>query len=112
MKGVYLNKLHRYAGICLTPFLLIQTISGLMLDFGLFRRGTSALSGQEAQPERSVLDAFLVKVHFGPGIVNDGYHILLAIAIVWMTVSGWLLYLRIRKARKKSVTVAAPGAAP
>jgi uncharacterized iron-regulated membrane protein len=112
MKGNYLNKLHRYVGICLTPFLVIQTLSGLLLDFGLFRRGASGPGGEEAQQVRSALDALLVKLHFGPGVVNDGYHILLGIAILWMTVSGWMLYLRIRRVRKKSVTVAAPGAAP
>jgi len=29
-KGIYLNKLHRYVGICIAPFLVIQTLSGLL----------------------------------------------------------------------------------
>jgi len=31
MKAIYLNKMHRYAGICIAPFIVIQTFSGLLL---------------------------------------------------------------------------------
>ncbi len=95
MKGPYLNKLHRYVGISMAPFLLLQAASGLFLDFGLFRRG------EGVQPEaRGWGDLLLVKLHFAPGVVSDAYHLLLGAAIAWMAVTGWLLYLRIRRARK------------
>ncbi len=98
MKGPFLNKLHRYVGITMAPFLLTQTVSGFFLDFGLFRRGSKA-------PEvRGPWDLLLLKIHFSPGLVSDAYHLLLGAAIAWMAVSGWLLYLRIRRARRSAAS--------
>jgi len=98
-----LNSLHRHVGIVIAPFLIIQTLSGLFLDFGLFRRnaGTGGAGGAPTP-----LDALLVKLHFGPGLLNDAYHLLLGAGIVWMAVSGWLLYLRLRRARKRVAATA------
>ena len=114
MKGPVLNKLHRYVGITMAPFLLVQTLSGLFLDFGLFRRGA-----QVPEP-RGPWDLLLVELHFSPGLVSDAYHLLLGAAILWMAVSGWLLYLRIRRARRsaalrppaKTDSPTPPGGAP
>ncbi len=97
MKGPYLNKAHRYVGIIIAPFMVIQVLSGLFLDFGLFRRG----GGGGATVERVGWDLFLVKTHFGAGLLNDTYHLLLACGIIWMACTGWLLYLRIRRLRRK-----------
>lgn len=98
MKGARLNRLHRGVGLVIAPFLVLQTLSGLVLDFGLFRRGaggTPAL-GQEEQ-----LDLILEKIHFGPGWLGDSYHLLLGTATVWMALSGWLLFLRLRRNRQR-----------
>ncbi len=103
MKGPYLNKAHRYVGIIIAPFMIIQVLSGLFLDFGLFRRGEGGGVGG-ATVERAGWDLFLVKTHFGPGVLNDAYHILLACGIIWMACSGWLLYLRIKRLRRKQGT--------
>jgi uncharacterized iron-regulated membrane protein len=110
-KGIYLNKLHRHVGIFIAPFLVIQTLSGLLLDFGLFRRGSSGTGMGEASHARNVADTLLAKLHFGPGTVNDCYHLVLGVGVIWMALSGWALYLRIRKARKKSMNIIAPGGA-
>ena len=104
MKGPYLNKLHRYVGISIAPFAVIQVLSGLFLDFGLFRRGAAGTHGTATQ---GGWDRLLVKTHFGPGFLNDAYHILLACGILWMAGSGWLLYLRIRRLRRKGAVTAA-----
>ena len=109
MKGIYLNKLHRNVGICIAPFIVIQTVSGLLLDFGLFRRGSFGPGVEEASHARNVVETLLVKIHFGPGLLNDCYHLLLGLGVLWMAVTGWMLYLRIRKMRKKSMTVVSPG---
>lgn len=109
MKAIYLNKLHRYVGISIAPFIVIQTFSGLLLDFGLIRRGSFGQGGADASHTRNVVDTLLVKIHFGPGIVSDCYHILLGLGVLWMAVTGWMLYLRIRKLQKKSMTVISPG---
>lgn len=94
MKNFRLNTLHRYVGITIAPFLVIQTISGLLLGFGQFRKDTPA-------PERGAMDQFLVAIHFGPGLFSTIGHVLLAAGIFWMAVSGWVLFLRIRRARRK-----------
>ncbi len=99
MKGPYLNKAHRYTGIIIAPFMVIQVLSGLFLDFGLFRRGATGAAGPPAM--RAGWDLYLVKTHFGPGLLNDAYHVLLACGIIWMACSGWLLYLRIRRLRRQ-----------
>jgi uncharacterized iron-regulated membrane protein len=109
MKAIYLNKLHRYVGICIAPFIVIQTFSGLLLDFGFFRRSRSGSGVEEASHARNVADSLLVKIHFGPGLLNDCYHLLLGLGVLWMAVTGWMLYLRIIKMRKKSMTVVSPG---
>ncbi len=100
MKGPNLNKAHRYVGIIIAPFMVIQVLSGLFLDFGLFRRETSSPGGAAAT--HAGWDLFLVKTHFGPGVLSDTYHILLACGIVWMACTGWLLYLRIRRVLRKA----------
>jgi uncharacterized iron-regulated membrane protein len=97
MNKLVVNKLHRYVGIACAPFLVLQTLSGLFLDFGLFRRSGESMGGMES---RGAWDAFLVKVHFGPGWLGDAYHLLLGAGIVWMAVSGWVLYLRVRRAQR------------
>ena len=101
MKGTCLNKLHRYVGIAVAPFLVVQTLSGLLLGFGFFRRTGSALTDRGLPLVFEGLEVPLAKVHFGPGTLDDIYHLLLGICTVWMALSGWLLFLRGRRLRKK-----------
>ena len=107
MRAPPLNKLHRLVGIVIAPFVVVQALSGLFLDFGVFRRGVP-LVGDETGA-RGWWELALMKTHFGPGLLNDAYHILLACGIVWMACSGWLLYLRIRRVRRQPGT---PGGRP
>ncbi len=107
MKGPLLNKAHRYVGTAIAPFMILQVLSGLFLDFGLFRRGEAVPGGAAAA--RAGWDLFLVNAHFGPGLLSDFYHILLGCGIIWMACSGWFLYLRIRRLRHKG---AAPASKP
>ncbi|WP_298431892.1 hypothetical protein [Geobacter sp.] len=97
MKPITFNTLHRYVGIVTAPMLVVQTLSGLFLDFGLFRRGEGPMPGRAV----TGIEALLVKLHFGPGLIDDAYHLLLGAGILWMAVSGWLLYLRGRRARRR-----------
>jgi hypothetical protein len=109
MKAVILNKLHRYVGITLAPFLLLQTLSGLFLEFGLFRKSAPSPLEKATGINRGLFDTFLVKVHFGDGFASDCYHILLGLAITWMAVTGWMPYLRIWRAQRRSAGAAAQG---
>lgn len=108
MKGIQLNKLHRYVGITLAPFLVIQALSGILLKYGLFGRGVGGEMGRVLSPPGR-FDHLLVKIHFGPGLVNEIYHVLVALAILWMAVTGWLLFMRIRKAQKRMTRTHAAG---
>lgn len=106
MKGARLNRLHRSVGLVIAPFLVLQTLSGLVLDFGLFRRGAG---GTPALGQEQRLDLILEKIHFGPGWLGDSYHLLLGAATVWMALSGWLLFLRLRRNRRRLAAAAQSG---
>jgi uncharacterized iron-regulated membrane protein len=100
MKKIRINTVHRYIGIAISPFIALQTITGLFLDYGLFRRGSFGPGTARLQETLGVWDKFLTKTHFGSGLTNDTYHLLLGAGIIWMVVSGWVLYLRVRRNRK------------
>jgi uncharacterized iron-regulated membrane protein len=107
MKPIILNKLHRYVGITLAPFLMLQTLSGLFLDFGLFRGSAPSSAETVTARTRGLFDSLLVKVHFGAGLISDCYHVLVGLAITWMAVTGWMLFLRIRRVQRRSAVTAA-----
>lgn len=102
MKLIQLNKLHRYTGIVIAPFLVAQTLSGFLLNFSPIRQGLSGQAGGNAPAAPRPWDSVFVKAHFGPGAINDSYHLLLGAGIVWMAVSGWILYLRGRRLRNRA----------
>jgi len=95
-----INRLHRYVGIVIAPFLVIQTISGLLLSFGMFRRANGVNPASWG-----IWDRLLVRAHFGPDLLSDICHVLLSAGIIWMAATGWILYLRIRKFQNKRVRV-------
>lgn len=101
MKGQFLRTLHRYVGIITAPFLVVQTVSGLLLGFGVYRQPGAS----RAAPQELILpgswNALLVKAHFEAGWIGDAYHLLLGAGIVWMSLSGWLMFLNARRMRKK-----------
>jgi uncharacterized iron-regulated membrane protein len=102
MNRLIVNKLHRYVGIVIAPFLVIQTLSGLLLEYGLFRRAGALLEGGQSPVSGGHWNPLLVKIHFGPGLASDIYHLLLGAGICWMAISGWVLFLRLRRARKRA----------
>ncbi len=97
-KGVRLNTLHRYVGIILAPFLVLQTVSGLLLR--LARVGPS-VSEEGIGAPLNAWHQLLVRIHIGPGLLSTTYQLLLAAGVLWMAVSGWILYLRIRRGRNR-----------
>ncbi len=99
-KRLRLNLVHRYVGIVIAPFLVIQTLSGLLLDFGPFQRSGLFIGEEQSLVWRWFSVQLMSRIHFGPGLINDIYHILLGAGIVWMGVSGWLLFLKGRRARR------------
>ena len=102
MKGIQLNKLHRYAGIAIAPFLVVQALTGLLLNFSPFRQAVSAQAGGDPPAAPRPWVAISIKAHLGPGLISDCYHLLLGAGIVWMAVSGWILFLRGRRLRNNA----------
>lgn len=111
MKDIIIHKLHRYIGIAIAPFLVIQTISGLLLGFGLFRRPGMTITDRGVPILPGSWDRILIKLHFEPGWLGDAYHLLLAAGIVWMSVSGLIMYMKVRNRKKSanSLNGAPPG---
>lgn len=99
MKEILLHKLHRYVGIAVAPFLVIQTVSGLLLGFGFFRRPGAVMGGRVLPGS---LDELLMKIHFEPGWLGDAYHLVLGAGIIWIALSGWVIYLRGWRRRKSA----------
>ncbi len=95
---VRLNAIHRYVGIVLAPFLVLQALSGVLLR--LSRLQMVAGEGEAAAP-LSAWYRFLAVIHVGQGHYATAYQLLIAAGVLWMAASGWVLYLRIRRARNR-----------
>jgi len=100
MNTARLRRLHRIVGLIVSPFVLLQTLSGLFLGFGIFRRDAPA-AGPVFIPQGMGVEQFLIELHFGRSWYSDLYHLMLGAGILWMVVSGWMLYLRLRRARNR-----------
>ena len=103
MKELDLRKWHRNVGIVLAPLLVLQAISGVFLGaewlLGYHRRVGEVIRSN-VPPLIWLWDKILIEIHYGLGIPGATKHIVLGIGLVWITVSGFMIYLRIR-ARKK-----------
>lgn len=104
MEELDLRKLHRNVGIALAPLIILQGISGIFLSvdwlLGYHRRVGEII--REDIPSLIVLwDKILVTIHYGFGIPGSPYHIALGIGLIWIVVSGIMIFFRIR-ARKKN----------
>lgn len=103
MKERDLIKWHRNVGIVLAPLLVLQAISGVFLSaewlLGYHQRVCEVIRGNV--PSLIWLwDKLLVEIHYGLGIPGAIEHIVLGIGLVWVTVSGFMMFLNTR-ARKK-----------
>jgi len=103
MKELDLRKWHRNVGIVLAPLLVLQAVSGVFLSaewlLGYHQRIGEVIRAN-VPPLILLWDKILVEVHYGLGAPGAVEHILLGIGLVWVTVSGSIIFLRIR-ARKK-----------
>lgn len=103
MKELDLRKWHRNVGMVLAPLLILQAISGIFLSID-WLLGFHARTGEAIRENISPLiflwDTVLVRIHYGFGLPGSPYHILIGTGLVWMVVSGVMIFLMIR-ARKK-----------
>lgn len=103
MKEPDLRKWHRKIGIILAPLLILQATSGIFLsvDWLLGYHQRVGESIRDIPPLAALWDKILVGIHYGFGIPGSPYHISLGIGLIWIIVSGIMIYFRIR-GRKKS----------
>ena len=87
MKEVTLRKWHRIAGIFLALFVFFQVVTGIVLSI-------ENLLGE-------YWGGILHDIHEGFGNFGDIYRMLLGIGLVWMVVSGSMIYMNIRERMKK-----------
>lgn len=103
MKELDLRKWHRNVGIVLAPLLVLQAVSGVFLSadwlLGYHQRIGEVIRAS-IPPLIFLWDKILVEIHYGLGVHGAIEHIALGIGLVWVTVSGSIIFLRVR-ARKK-----------
>jgi hypothetical protein len=107
LKEITLRTWHRKMGILFVLFIAIQAISGLALSFeglqGLFK--TSPAISEQTAPAGAG-EAFWVElcdfVHHGAGPIGAVYRIVLGVGIIWMAVTGTMIYIRIRRRTRAS----------
>jgi hypothetical protein len=89
MNEAYLRKWHRRMGIVLAFFILLQTMSGLVLNL-------------EDLFDIAALTGWSKVLHRGGGDWGTVYRSLLGLGLVGMAVSGSLIFYKIgQRARKK-----------
>jgi len=82
MKEASLRKFHRFLGVSISVFVMVQVITGLVLSFD--RMSGTGFSGNVG-----------LYLHLGDGFLGHGYRILLAFALLFLIGSGWWIFLKI-----------------
>lgn len=93
---------HRRVAIVLAPFLLLQSLSGLFLSFGLYGRITDLIQKQAPPPVTGTWNLLMAKLHYGPGMIGYIYHSLLFCAGLWVILSGFWIWIDLRRRRKQN----------
>ncbi|MFP4316779.1 MAG: hypothetical protein ACLFQR_11210 [Desulfovibrionales bacterium] len=89
MKEITIRKYHRYLGLVLFLFLVVQTFTGLLFS----------LQGL-TMPPLFRLSPFLRSLHYGGGTPGDIYRILLALGILLQGILGVVIWWRIHSRKK------------
>ena len=107
MKVVNLRTWHRRIGIILALFIILQAGSGLLIGIGDLSPSQSyahtepATSSEGSEEEELPWYGALEFIHHGAGLLGTLYRMIVGIGILWMTVSGSLIFFQMRKRSKK-----------
>jgi hypothetical protein len=108
MKEVNLRKWHRRFGIILALFIILQGGSGLLITLSDLIPSKShaptgpAVAATVADEEEPFLEEAVDFIHFGAGTAGALYRIVLGAGILWMAISGGIIFFRIRARSKKT----------
>ncbi len=80
-----LRKLHTISGVLLILFIAVQAVTGLVLSFGII-----------------TLRYQVAVVHHGGGTAGSIYRVLLAAGLLFLVVTGGILYFQTKKLMKKA----------
>ena len=101
LKEPSLRSWHRKMGIVLAPLVVLQVISGLVIAFevlfGLHHDVSGFLNEREAHGLHRFWDYIGIDIHYGGGSLGTIYHIALGIGLLWLVVSGSVLYVKVRR---------------
>ena len=102
MKKITLRTWHRRIGIILALFIILQTGSGLLISLGDLSPSQShahsepaVAAGGHEEEERPWHEA-LEFIHHGAGSAGPLYRIIIGIGILWMAISGVLIFFQSR----------------
>ena len=86
MKEATLRKWHRTSGIIIAVFIIVQVVSGIVLSI------------------ENILGDYwsgvIHDIHEGFGKAGGIYRILLGVGLVWMVISGSIIFMKIRERMK------------
>lgn len=107
MKEINLRRWHRRIGIILALFIILQAGSGLLLTLGDLSPSQShahskaAVGATVPDAEEPFWEEALEFTHHGAGPAGTLYRIIVGAGILWMAVSGCLIFFRTRRSKKK-----------
>ena len=103
MKEKDLRSLHGRIGIFLAFFIMLQAASGLFITMGEIEAPHSHAGKTPVAADAPVdtrqppaFQAALAAIHHGGGTTGVLYRIFLSMGLLWMAVSGGLIYFKIR----------------
>jgi len=106
MKEPDIRKWHRRAAIVIAPLLVIQVVSGIFLGVD-WLLGIHQRIGETIEKNIPALlrawDMILLEIHYGLGVGGIFYHILLGIGTLGVTVSGVMIFVKIKGRQKKQM---------
>jgi hypothetical protein len=106
MKELTLRKWHRQVGIVIAPLIILQALSGIFLrvDWLLeVQQRVGEAIKENIHPLLRLWDMILVNIHYGMGVGGAFYHVLLGIAAIWVAISGFMIFVRIRDRQKNDL---------
>lgn len=105
MKELTLRKWHRWLGVVVAPLLILQAISGTVLSIdwllGIHQRVGDVIRA-DLSPLARLWDTIFVLIHYGFGVGGSIYHAALGMATVLLSISGFMIFLKIRARQKKA----------